>query len=61
MPASNNHQLLLEILKEVKKISLDIETLKSEVSYIKTTMEENNITIVEDSQAEPVQSWFWSS
>jgi len=61
MPASNNHTLLLDILKEVKKISLDIASLKSEVSYIKTTMEENNITIVEDSQAEPVQSWFWSS
>lgn len=61
MPTSNNHQLLLDILKEVKKISLDIASLKSEVSYIKTTMEENNITVVEDSQAEPVQSWFWSS
>ncbi len=61
MPASNNHTLLLDILKEVKKIQLDIETLTSEVSYIKSKMEENNITIVEDSQAEPVQSWFWSS
>ncbi len=61
MPASNNHTLLLDILKEVKKIQLDIETLTSEVSYIKSKMEENNITIVEDTQAEPVQFWFWSS
>lgn len=61
MPVLNNHTLLLEILKEVKKISLDIEALKSEVSYIKLKQLENNITVVDIEEDPVIQSWFWSS
>ena len=61
MHVLNNHTLLLEILKEVKKISLDIEALKSEVSYIKLKQLENNITVVDIEEDPVIQSWFWSS
>lgn len=60
MPASNNHSLLLQIVKDLKKLQLDINSLREEVSYIKNKTNENNISIVKEE--DPVsQSWFWSS
>ncbi len=60
MPASNNHSLLLQIVKDLKKLQLDINSLREEVSYIKHKTNENNISIVKEE--DPVsQSWFWSS
>ena len=55
---SNNRNLLLELLKEIKKIQLDLQSLREEVSYIKQKTNENNISIVKEE--DPVKSWFWS-
>jgi len=59
MPISNNHTLLLKIVKDIKKLQLDINSLREEVSYIKNKTNENNISIVKEE--DPVHSWFWSS
>lgn len=59
MPISNNHTLLLKIIKDIKKLQLDINSLREEVSYIKQKTNENNISIVKEE--DQVHSWFWSS
>jgi len=59
MPISNNHTLLLKIVKDIKKLQLDINSLREEVSYIKQKTNENNISIVKEE--DHVHSWFWSS
>ena len=55
---SNNRNLLLELLKEIKKIQLDLQSLREEVSYIAQKTNENNISIVKEE--DPAKSWFWS-
>ncbi len=55
---SSNRNLLLELLKEIKKIQLDLESLREEVAYIKKKTKEDNISIVKEEDP-VVQSWFW--
>ncbi len=55
---NSNHKLLLDLLKEIKKIQLEISCLRREVDYISQKIKEDNISIVED---ETSSSWFWGS
>jgi len=55
---NSNHKLLLDLLKEIKKIQLEISCLRREVDYISQKIKEDNISIVED---ESSSSWFWGS
>lgn len=55
---SNNHSLLLQIVKDLKKIQLDLQSLREEVSYVKQKTNENNISIVKEEDHS--KSWFWS-
>lgn len=55
---NSNHKLLLDLLKDVKKIQLEISCLRKEVDYISQKIKEDNISIVQD---ESSSSWFWGS
>lgn len=55
---NSNHKLLLDLLKDIKKIQLEISCLRREVDYISQKLKEDNISIVQD---ESSTSWFWGS
>lgn len=55
---NSNHKLLLDLLKELKKVQLEISCLRKEVDYISQKIKEDNISIVQD---ESSSSWFWGS
>jgi len=55
---NSNHKLLLDLLKDIKKIQLEISCLRREVDSISQKLKEDNISIVQD---ESSASWFWGS